>query len=1027
MRRTHLRWLLTLSAVLLAGLPARSAEPLPEARTSYVAYRFDAPEGWSLRGAGNAEGSRWTDKHWTLDFSHEAAWIGLAPPDHSLLGRPTKIRIRVRGTAKGHPVELFLRTHFMTFHKVVGQFAGPGEQELVVDAPPGPGWQWLGGENDGKIHGPLRVGEIRVAGAGLRDRVTLELLDVIVETTCPARRRCVLVAEAKEEAGKVHFSAWARALTERPLEGKVTWQLRSWEGREPGRGEQPVSIPAGAELKRVELPPFAVPEGLRFVEAEFRLEVPGQEVPPAQAYWLAPRAGQGDATPRPDSPMGMGLYLGRLHGEDMERAARAARAAGVKWSREDFTWARIEPEKGHFDWSYYDRLLDCARRNGITVYAIAGYWAPWTKPYTPEGIDDYLHYVRELVKRYHKDIKQWEIWNEPNIFFWQGPKELYATLLKKCYAAIKEVDPSAQVLGLSTAGIDTRFIKDMLARQAPFDVLTIHPYRRVLDDRKFIDDLKQVSDLVALPGGKRRPVWLTEMGWTTNVPHNALAQDFQPVTEREQAVLLARSYLCALVSGVDPRTFWYDFRDDGDDPFYFEHHLGTVTRDFRPKPAYLAYATLAELVRDRRVEAALDTKDGIFAYRLVPRDGQSGSVVAVWSPDRDATVRLPVRGTRVTRVNAVGETEQLDATPGDRAGTGTVRVTVRKGAPVYLVETSGEVYHGHVLPRLRGAMISPSVTADDLRVLGKQWGANHIRWQLCWDGFPHSRADRVSLDEYDAWLEKSLAHLDELLPVCRGCGLRVLIDLHTSPGGRDKASACRLFQDKHLQEHFLELWKQMARRYRGNTTVWGYDLLNEPVEGTVAEGLHDWHALAEETAQAVRAIDPEHAIIVEPAKWGNPEGLKSFAPLKVSGVVYSVHMYLPHKFTHQGVGNSTTNLSYPGELDGRRIDKESLRAALRPAVEYQRAHHVAMYIGEFSAIRWAPGSSACNYLRDVIDLFEEQGWDWAYHAFREWDGWSVEHGSDKNDHARSKTPTDREQLLRSWFAKNQKPGDASEK
>ncbi len=193
--------------------------------------------------------------------------------------------------------------------------------------------------------------------------------------------------------------------------------------------------------------------------------------------------------------MGMGLYLGRLDGEARERSARMAREAGVKWTREDFSWARVEPRKGHFEWSYYDRLLEVARRNGITVYAIVGYWAPWTKPYTDEGIDDYVRFLKELAKHYGKDVEQWEIWNEPNIFFWQGPKELYATLLSKSYAAVKEVDPSAQVLGLSTAGIDYRFIKDMLARKAPFDVLTIHPYRGTLDDRAFIDDLKRVSDL----------------------------------------------------------------------------------------------------------------------------------------------------------------------------------------------------------------------------------------------------------------------------------------------------------------------------------------------------------------------------------------------------------------------------------------------------------------------------------------------------------------------------------------------------
>ena len=49
---------------------------------------------------------------------------------------------------------------------------------------------------------------------------------------------------------------------------------------------------------------------------------------------------------------------------------------------------------------YYDNLLACARRNGITVYAIVGYWSGWTKPYTSEGIDDYIRFLKALVDHY---------------------------------------------------------------------------------------------------------------------------------------------------------------------------------------------------------------------------------------------------------------------------------------------------------------------------------------------------------------------------------------------------------------------------------------------------------------------------------------------------------------------------------------------------------------------------------------------------------------------------------------------------
>jgi len=331
---------------------------------------------------------------------------------------------------------------------------------------------------------------------------------------------------------------------------------------------------------------------------------------------------------------------------------------------------------------------------------------------------------------------------------------------------------------------------------------------------------------------------------------------------------------------------------------------------------------------------------------------------------------------------------------------------------------TGPVYKGHDVPRLRGAMISPRMTEADLRVLGGEWKANHVRWQLNWGGFPHGPADKASVEEYRRWLDSALDHLDRLLPVCEELGILVLIDLHTPPGGRNPAKECRMFQEPRFQEAFVEVWEMIARRYRGKKAVWGYDLVNEPVEGVVPEGLMGWHGLATATARKVRRIDPDHAIIIEPCPWGGPQGLDWFEPLDVPGVVYSVHMYRPHRFTHQGIHGNPSGISYPGEVDGKYWDKDALRRVLQPAIDYQRDYGVHIYLGEFSAIRWAPGDSAHDYLRDCIEVFEEQGWDWAYHAFREWDGWSVEHGPDRQDRSPSPTPTKREQLLRSWFGRN---------
>jgi len=350
---------------------------------------------------------------------------------------------------------------------------------------------------------------------------------------------------------------------------------------------------------------------------------------------------------------------------------------------------------------------------------------------------------------------------------------------------------------------------------------------------------------------------------------------------------------------------------------------------------------------------------------------------------------------------------------------------IGKKRPRPAVRPSGPVYKGHDLPRLRGAMINPDTfKPEDLKVLAGDWKANHVRWQLLWAGFPNGPADTATVEEFNAWIEAQCEQLDRLLPELERYGVRVTLDLHTPPGGRMprlEGATMRLFHEQKFQDAFIAVWQKLARRYKDAKPIWCYDLLNEPVEGDMPAGLLDWRELALKTAKAIRAIDPVKAIVIEPAPWGDPNALEWFEPFDpkdVPNVLYSVHMYLPHQFTHQGVYDSPAGLVYPGTIGGKDWDKEQIRRALQVPRNFANDHGVAMYIGEFGSIRWAPDNSTYRYLRDCIEVFEEEGWDWAYHAFREWDGWSVEHGPDRDDRKPAAEPTDRQLLLRRWFEKN---------
>jgi len=331
-------------------------------------------------------------------------------------------------------------------------------------------------------------------------------------------------------------------------------------------------------------------------------------------------------------------------------------------------------------------------------------------------------------------------------------------------------------------------------------------------------------------------------------------------------------------------------------------------------------------------------------------------------------------------------------------------------------------YKGHDLPRLRGVMSPNSFREEDLRVLGDEWKANLIRWQLN-RNWGQAGTER-DLADYDRWLDGRLDELEKALPVCRKHGIRVVIDLHALPGGRDESSDMVMFYEKKYQDHFVKTWEKIARRFKGNPAVWAYDLVNEPTCARPTEAGMDSLTTQVRAARAVRAIDPKTTIIIEAEDWASPSAFVWLTPVDVPNVVYQVHMYVPHAYTHQGVvkEHPTTAVPYPGKIVGQEYDKEALRKILQPVREFQRAHNVHIYVGEFSAIRWAPG--AARYLADCIGIFEEYGWDWSYHAYREWPGWSVEHENlpaDRDRHQPAKADTDRKKLLLEWFAKNRKP------
>lgn len=300
---------------------------------------------------------------------------------------------------------------------------------------------------------------------------------------------------------------------------------------------------------------------------------------------------------------------------------------------------------------------------------------------------------------------------------------------------------------------------------------------------------------------------------------------------------------------------------------------------------------------------------------------------------------------------------------------------------------------------------------SDVNALGA-WKANVARFNLWW-GYNADNADNAT---YQAWIDSEMIRLDALLPSLAENKIKVVVNLITPPGGysiREGQPQYRTFAEKWAQDALVETWVKLATHYKGNKNIWGFDILNEPATRQRPKNLKDWNALALILAKRIRSIDPSRTIIVE-SEYGVTKHFARLKKLPLQNIVYSTHAYQPWGFVHQGLYGVPLNISYPDT----KWNKKALQKVFQPVVDFQKKNKVPIYVGEFSVVRWAPGKSGYNYLKDMITIFEANKWSWTYHAFREADCWSLEHGSDPNNNEPALATTDRLRLLLSYFKKN---------
>ncbi|HEX9251385.1 MAG TPA: glycoside hydrolase family 5 protein [Ignavibacteriaceae bacterium] len=182
------------------------------------------------------------------------------------------------------------------------------------------------------------------------------------------------------------------------------------------------------------------------------------------------------------------------------------------------------------------------------------------------------------------------------------------------------------------------------------------------------------------------------------------------------------------------------------------------------------------------------------------------------------------------------------------------------------------------------------ITKEDISFI-KSTGLNHIRVPFNFKLF-------LVEDHPEIWLDEGFKRLDDVIKWCKEENLYVLLDLHAAPGGQtgdnidDSWSYPFLFENEQAQQTTIALWEKLAERYKDETIVIGYDLLNEPIPHYM-ENKEDLNLLLEplykKITTAIREVDNNHIIFIGGAQWNT--NFKMFGKPFDNKLVYTFHKY----------------------------------------------------------------------------------------------------------------------------------------
>lgn len=329
--------------------------------------------------------------------------------------------------------------------------------------------------------------------------------------------------------------------------------------------------------------------------------------------------------------------------------------SGTKRVRLQGGWAKCEKVKGIYDFTWLDQIVDDAISQGVSPWIQTSYGNPIYEgggqpflaggiPVSDEALKAWDNWVYALVSRYKDKVKEWEIWNEPDLSRKISAEEFAAFYVRTC-DIIKKVQPESRIIALGLAGIGrTEFVTSILdilkaeKKLNYMDVLSYHGYSS--RPEQMYPSIQKLRETLNIYNPKIE-LWQGENGApSTPAGQSVGALSREDWSEITQAKWVLRRMMGDIGHDVDVvnvftlSDLWYS----GGDHLTGYNSKGLLKSNpdntiERPKLSYYAYQHTTSLFSEKidRIKSVLIEKDNadlmVFAYK---KEKKKGNAVVFW-------------------------------------------------------------------------------------------------------------------------------------------------------------------------------------------------------------------------------------------------------------------------------------------------------------------------------------------------------------------------------------------------------------